>query len=89
MLNNAQSISPDDIFGQICGLLDPFNKKKVELTRNTSFSVDLDLDSLTVMDFVAALEDHFDITVPLNRLPDLERVGQVSDAVVEILKGNA
>jgi acyl carrier protein len=41
------------------------------------------------MDFVAALEDHFDITVPLNRLPDLERIGQVSSAVSDILKGNA
>lgn len=88
MLNKAKTISGDEIFDQICNLLGPFNKKGVKITGNTSFSVDLDLDSLAVMDFVAALEDHFDITVPLNRLPDLERVGQVSFAVSEILKGD-
>lgn len=89
MLNEAKSISSDEIFSQICALLEPFNKKGIKLSEKTSFSVDLDLDSLAVMDFVAALEDHFDITVPLNRLPDLERVGQVSFAVSEILKGNS
>lgn len=88
MSNDAEDASRQEIFNQICTLLAPFNKKGIALSGNTSFSVDLDLDSLTVMDFVAALEDHFDITVPLNRLPDLERVGQVTDAVSEILKGN-
>ena len=89
MLDNAKSISGAEIFSQICVLLEPFNKKGIKLSESTSFSVDLDLDSLAVMDFVAALEDHFDITVPLNRLPDLERIGQVSSAVSEILKGNS
>jgi acyl carrier protein len=89
MLDQANSISDDEIFAQICTLLEPFNKKGIKLDGNTSFSVDLDLDSLAVMDFVAALEDHFDITVPLNRLPDLERVSQVSKEVAGILKGNA
>lgn len=73
-------------FEQICELLRPFDRKELTLTRGTSFSSDLELDSLTVMDFVAAMEDHFDIIVPLNILPDLETVGQVADAVDKILK---
>ncbi len=89
MSDQEKAITNNDVFEQICELLAPFNKKNITLTRETSFSVDLDLDSLTVMDFVAALEDHFDITVPLNRLPDLEKVGQVSDEVTKILKGDA
>ncbi|WP_417317532.1 acyl carrier protein [Emcibacter sp.] len=70
---------------QICTLVAPFNKKGIPLTADTTFSTDLELDSLAVMDLLAEIEDHFDITVPLNILPDLEKVGQVADAVDKIL----
>ncbi|MDP3783141.1 MAG: acyl carrier protein, partial [Sphingopyxis sp.] len=46
---------------QIFGLISPFNKKGVELTDATTFAGDLEWDSLTVMDFVAEVEDTFDI----------------------------
>lgn len=71
---------------QICGLLEEFNTKNIPLTRDTTFATDLELDSLTVMDFVAAMEDHFDIIVPLNVLPDLETVGQVSEMIEKIVE---
>ncbi|WP_321392355.1 acyl carrier protein [Emcibacter sp.] len=70
---------------QICTLIKPFNKKGIALSSDTTFSTDLELDSLAVMDLLAEIEDHFDITVPLNILPDLEKVGQVADAVDKIL----
>jgi len=76
------------IFRQVCDLVEPFNRNKVPLTEETTFSADLELDSLAVMDFVAAVEDHFDITVPLNLLPDLETIGQVASAVEKIIKGD-
>ncbi len=79
--------SENQVFDDVVELLKPFNKKGIEITRETDFSTDLDLDSLAVMDLVAAIEDHFDITIPLNLLPDLERVGQVSAKVQEIIKG--
>lgn len=74
------------ILAQICGLLEEFNSKKVPLTMETTFATDLELDSLTVMDFVAAMEDHFDIIVPLNVLPDLETVGQVRKMIEKIVE---
>ncbi len=51
---------------QIFGLIGPFNKKGVELTDATTFAGDLEWDSLTVMDFVAAIEDEFDIIISMN-----------------------
>lgn len=87
MQADMKNLSEEEIFREVVELIAPFNKKDVAITRETSFSVDLDLDSLAVMDLLAAIEDHFDITVPLNLLPDLERVGQVSVAVEKILKG--
>lgn len=69
-------------------LITPFNKKGVALTEDTSFANDLELDSLTVMDLVANIEDEWDLNIPLNLLPDLETVGQLTDAV-ERLKDEA
>ena len=86
MSNPHASLSNAAIFDQVCALIAPFNKKAVALTAQTTFAVDLDLDSLTVMDLVAAIEDEFDIVLPLNMLPDLETVQQVADAVERILK---
>jgi len=83
----STELSEEQVFEDVVTLLKPFNKKGIEITRDTDFSTDLDLDSLAVMDLVAAIEDHFDITIPLNLLPDLERVGQVSEKVHDIIKG--
>ena len=69
----------------IYGLISPLNKKSIDLTPATTFAADLELDSLTVMDLVADIEDDFDIILPLNMLPDLENIGQVADAVETIV----
>lgn len=69
----------------ICGLISPLNKKSIDLTPATTFAADLELDSLTVMDLVADIEDDFDIILPLNMLPDLETIGQVAEAVDTIV----
>ncbi|RIK93273.1 MAG: phosphopantetheine-binding protein [Proteobacteria bacterium] len=87
MTINKDSLTEETIFAEVCRLLGPFNKRGVSVTRTTNFSSDLELDSLAVMDLLAEIEDHFDITVPLNVLPDLEKVGDVSAAVLKIIKG--
>ncbi len=77
--------SVDEIFEQICELIKPFNKKNIPISKETLFSIDLELDSLSVMDLLSEIEDEFDIMVPLNMLPDLETVGQFTDAVQNLL----
>jgi len=74
-----------ETFETICSLIAPINKKGIVVKPETTFAVDLELDSLTVMDLVAEIEDEFDIIMPLNLLPDLETVQQVTDAVEKIL----
>ncbi|GIX15872.1 MAG: hypothetical protein KatS3mg119_0058 [Rhodothalassiaceae bacterium] len=73
-----------ETFRRIAALIAPFNRKGVEITPRTTFAGDLDLDSLAVMDLVAAIEDEFDIVIPLNILPELETVGEVAAAVDRI-----
>lgn len=68
----------------IRGLIEPFNKKGVEITDATTFANDLEFDSLTVMDFVAAIEDEFDIIISMNQQAEIENFGQLIDAVVKL-----
>jgi len=75
-----------ETFAKVAELIEPFNKKGVALTEATTFQGDLEWDSLTVMDFVAAIEDEFDILITMNMQAEIETVGQLVDAV-EKLKG--
>jgi acyl carrier protein len=72
------------IFDSVAAQIEPFNKKGIELTESTSFAGDLEWDSLTVMDFVAAIEDEFDIIITMNMQAEIETVGQLVDAVAKL-----
>jgi acyl carrier protein len=71
-------------FDKLKDLIEPFNKKGIELTDATTFAGDLEWDSLTVMDFVAEVEDSFDIIITMNMQAEIETVGQLVDAVAKL-----
>ena len=73
-----------EVDSRIRTLLEPFNKKNVEVGGETTFAGDLEFDSLTVMDFVAAIEDEFDIIISMNQQAEIENYGQLVDAVREL-----
>jgi acyl carrier protein len=77
-------ISRADLTQTIQGHIEEFNKKGVALTDDTTFAGDLEWDSLTVMDFVAAIEDEFDIIITMNMQAEIETVGQLIDAVEKL-----
>ena len=77
----------DETFDKVAQLIAPFNKKGVELSESTTFAGDLEWDSLTVMDFVAATEDEFDILITMNMQAEIETVGQLVDAVERLRNG--
>ena len=74
----------DDIFKTVAEQIEPFNKKGIALSDATSFAGDLECDSLTVMDFVAAIEDEFEIIITMNMQAEIETVGQLVDAVAKL-----
>ena len=71
----------DQTFARVAELIEPFNKKGVELNDATTFADDLEWDSLVVMDFVASVEDEFDILITMNMQAEIETVGQLVDAI--------
>ncbi len=76
----------DRTLTSVKALIEPFNKKGVEVTEATRFAQDLEWDSLTVLDFVANVEDEFDILITMNQQAEIETVGQLVEAV-GLMKG--
>ena len=74
----------NDTKTRVDNLIEPFNKKGVAITEDTTFAGDLEWDSLTVMDFVAAIEDEFDIIISMNQQAEIETYGQLIDAVTRL-----
>jgi acyl carrier protein len=70
-----------DTDARVKALIEPFNKKGIEVTDQTRFAQDLEWDSLTVLDFVANIEDEFDILITMNQQAEIETVGQLVEAV--------
>lgn len=58
----------------------------VELSDQTNIINDLGLDSVAVMDFVMEIEDRFDVSVPLDRIAEVETLGDLINTV-HALKG--
>jgi acyl carrier protein len=70
-----------DTVAQISSLLEPFNTNGTVLSATTDISTDLNIDSVTVMDFVMEVEDHFDIEIPLNVLSETRTIGDLAQVV--------
>ncbi|MFF3978257.1 acyl carrier protein [Streptomyces sp. NPDC001828] len=48
-----------------------------EVTSEKSFTDDLDIDSLSMVEITVALEDSFEVKIPDDRIVDLRTVGDV------------
>jgi len=64
--------------------LESQNKNNLVLTENTALVADIGLSSLEVMEFIEKIEDHFDISIPLNILPDVNTIGDLAKKVREL-----
>ena len=51
-----------------------FTQGRVEIGEDTNLLADLSLDSLQVMNLLLHIEDRFDISIPVNILPDVKTV---------------
>ena len=65
-------------------LIEPFNKKGITVGESTRFAQDLEWDSLTVLDFVANVEDEFDVLISMNMQAEIETVSQLVDTLIRL-----
>ncbi|MEU6483652.1 acyl carrier protein [Streptomyces sp. NPDC046887] len=54
-----------------------------EVTAEKSFTEDLDIDSLSMVEITVAIEDRFGVRIPDDRVPELRTVGDLVDHLAE------
>jgi acyl carrier protein len=69
---------------ELRALLERHNRQGVPLNEATDLVGDLAFDSLTVMEVVAEVEDRFDVSIPLNGLPEVRTVGDFARMVAAL-----
>jgi acyl carrier protein len=67
-------------------ILRPFNTEGLELNEDTALVADLGLDSMKVMNLLVKVEDTFDISIPLNILPEVRTINDFVDQLLQLLQ---
>ena len=71
----------DNIEADIVQMLTGRIPAGVEVRGETRIVDGLGLDSVAVLDFIMDLEDHFDISIPLDRIAQVQTVSELSGAI--------
>lgn len=79
--------SIDAIRQVVFDTLRPSLQRPVRLADETNIVTDLGLDSVAVMDFVMAIENRLDISVPLDKIAEIETLGDLVQALFELKGG--
>jgi acyl carrier protein len=76
------------VLAEVCTELKSLTRGRVEIGEDTDLLGDLGLDSLQVMNLLLHIEDRFDISIPVNILPDVKTVKDLA-LQIEILMREA
>lgn len=82
------SEAKDQLIADISEALESVINRKVELRTDMNIVNDLGLDSIAVMNFCMALEDKFDISIPLHDMASVVTVDDLAKTI-ETLRSNA
>lgn len=77
-------LSRDAIYSKICELLKPYNPKNHPIELSSGIMSDLEVDSVAVFDLIMGLEDHYDISIPMEMVSDIKTVGELVNAIKEL-----
>lgn len=76
----------EEILSEVYRGLEPFTKGQVKLSEDTDLVGELGLDSMQVMELLLAIEDRFDISVPVNIVPDVVTVGDLARQIHQLIQ---
>ncbi|WP_455235197.1 acyl carrier protein [Thiogranum longum] len=76
----------NDFLARIFEILRPVAKGGHILNEDSELVAELGLTSLQVMELIEQIEDHFDISVPLNILPDIRTVRELALQLEKLTK---
>jgi acyl carrier protein len=78
--------SKEEILDQLIELIRPYSEESIVLSEQTRIMDDVGLDSMKVMELVMQIEDRFDVSVPLNILPDVNTIGEFAKHLETMLQ---
>ena len=79
--------SYEDILTELYRVLKPLvTDSAATLGEDSELVAELGLDSLKIMNLVLALEEHFDISIPLNILPNVRTVKDLALRIQELIE---
>ena len=76
MIGNANNIE-----AEVIELLVHKVPANINVTPETPIVAGLGLDSVAILDFIMDVEDRFDISIPLDRVAEVQTVGELSQAI--------
>ena len=79
----------EDYLNEIFEILRPIAAQNHTIQENTEFVADLGLSSLQIMEMVEQIEDHFDLAVPINILPEIRTIKDFAQQLVTLSKRSA
>jgi acyl carrier protein len=75
----------ESILSQLYEILRPYTPDGQSLSENTEFIADLGLDSMKVMQLLLETEEQFDVSIPLNIIPDVRTIGHFARCVEQLV----
>ena len=67
-----------DNLNQLYRILKPYINERDTLSADTDLLAGLGLSSLKIMELLLDIEDSFDVSIPLNLLPDIRTIGDLA-----------
>ncbi|MCZ6537658.1 MAG: acyl carrier protein [Gammaproteobacteria bacterium] len=80
------SIDYDKVLATSVSIVSRLVQADTELSADTELQEDVGMTSLQVMDMVLEIEEEFDISFPLNRLPDIQTIKDLAQEIVAVLE---
>ena len=77
---------PEEILSDVIKFITPLVPEGQQLKPDTDLVADLGFDSLKVMKLLEDIEDTYDISIPLNILPEIRTVGDFSEQLQRIIE---
>jgi len=73
------------IEAEVIAIVKRISRRPVEPKAESDLALDLGFDSMRVFELIAALEDRFDVSIPLNDVDTIRTVAQVGEYLRDLI----
>ena len=78
-----------EIEAEVVAIVKRISRQPIEPRAESDLALDLGFDSMRVFELIAALEDRFDVSIPVNDIETIRTVAQVGEYLRHLVAGQA